>query len=93
MRDEIANLSSVHQQLAHMLIVENTSVSSGFADVVTALLLFLTLPCSDCCYIYSGEVTLQAESNQELFAQLDGPDQGLYKLHRPGNGRKRPLVH
>ena len=45
MRDEIANLSSVHQQLAHMLIVENTSVSSGFADVglVTALL-FLTLP-------------------------------------------------
>ena len=46
MRDEIANLSSVHQQLAHMLIVENTSVSSGFADVglVTALLLFLTLP-------------------------------------------------
>ena len=46
MRDEIANLSSVHQQLAHMLIVENTSVPSGFADVglVTALLLFLTLP-------------------------------------------------
>ena len=46
MLDEIANLSSVHQQLAHMLIVENTSVPSGFADVglVTALLLFLTLP-------------------------------------------------
>jgi len=27
-----------------MLIVENTSLSSGFADVATALLLFLALP-------------------------------------------------
>ena len=44
MRDKMANLSSVHQQLAHMLIVKNTSVPSGVADVVTALLLFLTLP-------------------------------------------------
>ena len=43
MRDEIAKLSSI-QQLAHMIIAENTPVSSGFADVVTALLLFLTLP-------------------------------------------------
>ena len=31
-------------RLAHLLIVDNASVSSGFADVVTALILFLTIP-------------------------------------------------
>ena len=43
MQEEIAKLHSI-TELAHMLIVENASVSSGFADIVTALLLFLTLP-------------------------------------------------
>jgi hypothetical protein len=43
MRYEIAKLSNV-KQLAHMIIVENSSLSSSFADVATALLLFLTLP-------------------------------------------------
>ena len=43
MQAEIAKLHSI-TELAHMLIVENTSVSSGCADIVTALLLFLTLP-------------------------------------------------
>lgn len=43
MQGEIAKLNSV-RQLARMLIVENSSVSSGFTEVVTALLLFLTLP-------------------------------------------------
>ena len=40
---EIAKLHSI-TKLAHMLIVENASVSSGFVDIVTALLLFMTLP-------------------------------------------------
>ena len=43
MQEEIAKLHSA-TDLAHMLIVENVSVSSGFAGIVTALLLFLTLP-------------------------------------------------
>jgi hypothetical protein len=43
MQAEIAKLHCI-KELAHMLIVENASVSSGFADIVTALLLFLTLP-------------------------------------------------
>ena len=32
------------KQLAHMIIVDYSAISSGFTDVVTALLLFLTLP-------------------------------------------------
>ena len=40
---EIADHHSI-TELAHKLIVENASVFSGFADIVTALLLFLTLP-------------------------------------------------
>ena len=40
---KIAKLHSI-TELAHMLIVENALVSSGIADIVTALLLFLTLP-------------------------------------------------
>jgi hypothetical protein len=43
MQGEIAKLRSV-KQLAHMLIVENASELSGFTDVVTALILFLSLP-------------------------------------------------
>ena len=39
---EIAKLHSIIE-LAHMLIVENASVSFGFTDIVTTLLLFLTL--------------------------------------------------
>ena len=42
-QSEIAKLSTV-QQLADMLIVKNATVSSGFIDVITALILFLTLP-------------------------------------------------
>ena len=38
---EIAKLNSI-TELSHMLIVENASVSSGFTDIVTVLLLFLT---------------------------------------------------
>jgi len=45
MQGEIAKVKKV-KQLAHMLIIENASVSSGFADVVTALILFLTIPAS-----------------------------------------------
>jgi hypothetical protein len=45
MQGEIAKVKNV-KQLAHMLIIENASVSSGFADVVTALILFLTIPVS-----------------------------------------------
>ena len=40
---EITKFHSI-TELAHMLILENASVSSGFADIVTALLLLLTLP-------------------------------------------------
>ena len=43
MQAEIAKLHSI-TELAHMVIVENASVSSGFADILTALLLFVTLP-------------------------------------------------
>jgi len=43
LRNEIYKLSSI-KQLAHMIIVDYSAISSGFADVVTALLLFLTLP-------------------------------------------------
>ena len=32
------------KQLAHMIIVDYSAISYGFTDVVTALLLFLTLP-------------------------------------------------
>ena len=32
------------KQLADMIIVDYSAISSGFTDVVTALLLFLTLP-------------------------------------------------
>lgn len=40
---EIAKVQSI-RQLAHMLIVEHSAVSSAFPDVFTALVLFLTLP-------------------------------------------------
>jgi len=43
LKSEIAKLSSV-KDLAHLLIVENVAMTSSFMDVVTALLLFLTLP-------------------------------------------------
>lgn len=43
LKPEIQKLSSV-QDLAHLLIVEYAAMTSGFTDVVTALLLFLTLP-------------------------------------------------
>ena len=43
MRAEIAKLHNI-TELAHMLIVENASMSSGFVDIVTVLLLLLTLP-------------------------------------------------
>ena len=43
LRSQIITLSSV-QQVAHLLIVEYSAVASAFTDVVTALLLFLTLP-------------------------------------------------
>ena len=43
MQAEIAMLHSA-TDLANMLIVEMASVSSGFADIVTAMLLVLTLP-------------------------------------------------
>ena len=42
-QSEIAKLSTA-KQLAYMLIVKNATVSSGFIDVITALILFLTLP-------------------------------------------------
>jgi len=42
-RHEIVKLSTV-QQLARLLAVEYAAMSSAFPDVVTALLLFLTLP-------------------------------------------------
>ena len=43
LRSQIITLSSV-QQVAHLLIVEYSAMASAFTDVVTALLLFLTLP-------------------------------------------------
>ena len=45
MQGKIAKVNNI-KQLAHMLIIENASVSSGFDDVVTALILFLTIPVS-----------------------------------------------
>ena len=42
MQAEIAKLHSI-TELAPVLIVENASVSSRLADIVTVLLLFLTL--------------------------------------------------
>jgi hypothetical protein len=43
LRSEITKLSTV-QELARLLIVDYTGMASSFTDVVTALLLFLTLP-------------------------------------------------
>ena len=43
MQSEIAKLNTV-KQLAYLLIVKNATVSSGFIDVITALVPFLTLP-------------------------------------------------
>ena len=43
LKNNIEKMSSI-KQLAHMLIVEYSAVSSAFGDVVTALVLFLTLP-------------------------------------------------
>jgi hypothetical protein len=43
LKNNIEKMSSI-KQLAHMLIVEYSAVSSAFDDVVTALVLFLTLP-------------------------------------------------
>ena len=43
LKSEIARLSSV-KDLAHLLIVDNFAMTSAFTDVVTALLLILTLP-------------------------------------------------
>ena len=45
LKSEIGKLSSV-QDLAHLLIVDYTAMTSAFTDVVSALLLFLTLPVS-----------------------------------------------
>lgn len=42
-KTDIQKISSI-KQLAHLLIVEYSAVSSAFADVFTALILFLTLP-------------------------------------------------
>jgi hypothetical protein len=44
LKTDIEKASSIKQLLAHMLIVEYGAVSSVFADVLTALWLFLTLP-------------------------------------------------
>ena len=43
LKSEISKLSSV-KDLAHLLVVDYTAMTSAFTDVVTALLLFLTLP-------------------------------------------------
>ena len=43
MQAEISKLHSI-TELAHILIVENASISFEFADIVPALLLFLSLP-------------------------------------------------
>ena len=43
LKSEIAKLSSV-KDLAHLLIVDHAAMTSTFTDVVSALLLFLTLP-------------------------------------------------
>ena len=43
LKNDIEKMSSI-KQLAHMLIVDYSAISSAFDDVVTALLLFLTLP-------------------------------------------------
>ena len=43
LRSQIITLSSV-QQVAYLLIVEYSAMAPAFTDVVTALLLFLTLP-------------------------------------------------
>jgi len=45
-KSEIAQLSSV-KDLAHLLIVENAALTSTVTEVVSALLLFLTLPATD----------------------------------------------
>jgi hypothetical protein len=45
LRLEIGKLSSV-KDLAHLLIIDYAAMTSGFTDVVSALLLFLTLPVS-----------------------------------------------
>ena len=45
LKSEIENVSSV-KDLAHLLIVDYSAMASAFTDVVTALLLFLTLPVS-----------------------------------------------
>jgi hypothetical protein len=42
-KSQIAKLTTV-QQMTHLLIVDYAAVASGFTDVVTAMLLFLTLP-------------------------------------------------
>ena len=42
-KSEIAQLSSV-KDLAHLLIVDNAALTSTFTEVVSALLMFLTLP-------------------------------------------------
>ena len=71
MRDKTAELNNV-QQLAKMLTVENTSVSSGFTDVMTAaFLLFLTLPVT----VATAERSFsKLKVIKKLFAQLNGPD-------------------
>ena len=43
LKSEIAKLSSV-KDLAHLLIVDHAAMTSAFTDVVSALLMFLTLP-------------------------------------------------
>ncbi|XP_073462545.1 zinc finger MYM-type protein 1-like [Aquarana catesbeiana] len=43
LKEDIQKLSSV-KDLAHLLLVENSALSSNLPDVCTALLLFLTLP-------------------------------------------------
>jgi hypothetical protein len=45
LKSEIGKLSSV-KDLAHLLIVDYAAMTSAFTDVVSALLLFLTLPVS-----------------------------------------------
>jgi hypothetical protein len=42
-KSQITKLTTV-QQMTHLLIVDYAAVASGFTDVVTAMLLFLTLP-------------------------------------------------
>ena len=61
MQAEIAKIHHI-TELAHMSTVENASVSSGFAYIVTAPLLVLTLPVTVATVERSLNVLLKVES-------------------------------